>query len=578
MRTIIDPRQGDVEDDASSTKRYSLLSLAGSLLAEISLPKLALAWTLLIGVPALVLGFAPLATTLWFSTLSSKAATTLYGAGSLVLLGLVVAAGWFGGQRLLSVAERSFWSLNALAVQPAYAAIRELLRHFVEKALPATTRADTRAAVRAVTAALAGIVIALPVAWLVAALWPFTRWVASPADLAAPLTLAGAAVANSTVAVAGYFGLASLVWGLADALTSQPRTIETFPMPTAGRPRWRIAHLSDIHIVGEPYGFRLESGRAGPKGNERLGRVFAELEAIHAREPLDVVVVTGDITDAGRSAEWVVFLDLVAAHPEIARRLLILPGNHDVNVVDRANPARLDLPFSPNKYLRQARVISAMAAVQGARVRLIDTATGQPGPTLDAALAPHRDTLAAFADTGSLRLGHKVGNLWNALFPMVRPPDTPGGLGVILLNSNADTHFSFTNALGLVSSAHIRAIAQACSAWPATQWLVGLHHHLVEYPMPAKELSERIGTSLVNGSWVLRRLQQTLPGAVVMHGHRHIDWIGSCGPLSIVSAPSPVMNATDQAATHVYVHTLQAGPDRLELLAPTRVEIAGRPT
>ncbi|MCK7476096.1 MAG: hypothetical protein MZV49_27320 [Rhodopseudomonas palustris] len=82
--------------------------MAGSLLAEIGLPKLALAWTLLIGVPALVLGFAPLATAARLSTLSSKAATVVYGAGSLVLLGLVVLAGWFGGRRLLPVAERGF--------------------------------------------------------------------------------------------------------------------------------------------------------------------------------------------------------------------------------------------------------------------------------------------------------------------------------------------------------------------------------------------------------------------------------------------------------------------------------------
>ena len=39
MNPVIDPRGGDVEDDASSTKRRSLLSLAGSLLAEISLPE-----------------------------------------------------------------------------------------------------------------------------------------------------------------------------------------------------------------------------------------------------------------------------------------------------------------------------------------------------------------------------------------------------------------------------------------------------------------------------------------------------------------------------------------------------------
>ena len=61
-----------------------------------------------------------------------------------------------------------------------------------------------------------------------------------------------------------------------------------------------------------------------------------------------------------------------------------------------------------------------------------------------------------------------------------------------------------------------------------------------------------------------------------MHGHRHIDWIGACGAVKIVSAPSPVMGATDDASTHFHIHTLAAGPDgQLRLLVPERVEIAG---
>jgi len=56
---LIDPRHGDIEDDASSTKRRSMLSLFGSLLVEISLPKLILAWTLLLVLPGLLLGLAP---------------------------------------------------------------------------------------------------------------------------------------------------------------------------------------------------------------------------------------------------------------------------------------------------------------------------------------------------------------------------------------------------------------------------------------------------------------------------------------------------------------------------------------
>jgi hypothetical protein len=53
------------------------------------------------------------------------------------------------------------------------------------------------------------------------------------------------------------------------------------------------------------------------------------------------------LTDAGRSAEWAEFFDAFAPHPQLAGLLVGLPGNHDVNVVDRANPARLDLPTSP---------------------------------------------------------------------------------------------------------------------------------------------------------------------------------------------------------------------------------------
>jgi hypothetical protein len=37
MKPMVDPRRGDAADDASSTKQRSLLSLAGTLLAEISL-------------------------------------------------------------------------------------------------------------------------------------------------------------------------------------------------------------------------------------------------------------------------------------------------------------------------------------------------------------------------------------------------------------------------------------------------------------------------------------------------------------------------------------------------------------
>jgi hypothetical protein len=76
---LVDPRMGDVEDDASSPKRRSLLALAGSLLAEISPPKLALAGVIMIVLPAVLLGLAPLIASAWYAILSRKIASPVTG-------------------------------------------------------------------------------------------------------------------------------------------------------------------------------------------------------------------------------------------------------------------------------------------------------------------------------------------------------------------------------------------------------------------------------------------------------------------------------------------------------------------
>ena len=329
MTFLIDPRRGDVEDDASSTKQRSMLSLAGSLLAEISLPKLVVAWVLMIGAPAVLLGLAPLTFSIWFATLSQKAAYALSGVGSLLLTLAVIAIGWYGGHRLFRIVENSFWSLNSLAVQPAYAVVRELLRHLAEKLLPASASSDMRSVLRAAMAAVAGLMIFVIALWLVAIVWPATLWVGTIADLASPWRVVAIAVANSFVLIAGYFGVAALAWGLADATMDQPRDFIVSPAhPPSEQRRWRIAHLSDTHTVGEHYGFRIESGRSGPCGNGRLRSILERLDAIHAREPLDAVLITGDLTDAGRSAEWAECFTALAPYPQLAARLLILPGNH----------------------------------------------------------------------------------------------------------------------------------------------------------------------------------------------------------------------------------------------------------
>jgi predicted phosphodiesterase len=419
--------------------------------------------------------------------------------------------------------------------------------------------------------------LSLIAVWIATLAWPHTRWTANLADFTDPLRLGSPAIANAVAIVASYFSAAGIVWGIADARMAPPLDLAAFALPATSSRRWRIAHLSDVHAVAGPYGFRIESGRSGPRGNLRLEQAFARLAEVHARQPVDVILISGDLTDAGSSVEWAAFFDALAPYPQLRERVVGLPGNHDLNVVDRANPARLDLPGSPLKRLRQIRMLSALCALQGGRARVFDAAAGKIGPTLTRYLENHRSAIREFADTGARRLSRRLSDVADLAFPMVLPPDGDDGLGVIILNSNAATHFSFTNALGMISLAQSRAIEVLATQFPRAHWIIALHHHLVEYPNPAKALSERIGTALINGSYVVRRLQRLDGRAILMHGHRHREWIGTAGNLIIVSAPSPVMDATDADDTQFYVHTISAGSEgRIALQAPEKITLPGR--
>jgi Calcineurin-like phosphoesterase len=574
MEPIIDPRRGDFEDDASSTKRRSLLSLAGSLVVEISLPKLVLAWFLMLVLPSLLLGLAPLAVSAWLNAVTWKFNYALVEFWPALLLLAVIALGWIGGQPLLRIVKNSFWSLNSLTVEPIYLIAREVLRFFSEKFLPSHATKAQYATVRAGAAAVAGVAICGLALLALMLAWPHTRWEGTVEDLSSLRQLAQVAFANSVELISAYLAAAAFVWGIADATMSQPQTIESYPAPPDHGRTWRIAHLSDLHVVGERYGFRIESGRSGPRGNERLKQVLVQLAALHAKAPLDQILITGDMTDAGRSAEWAEFLDALAPHPQLVERMLVLPGNHDLKVADRTNRARLELPTSPNRRLRRLRVMSMMGALQGRRARLVDYSNGDLGECLADALAPHLPDVVKFADAGRPLMSKALADLWNEIFPMIVPPDTDNGLGIILLNSNVDSQFSFTNALGTISAHQFKGIEIAAAQYPQACWIIGLHHHLVEYPRAGHALADRIGTALINGNWFVRRLRRLADRVVVMHGHRHIDWIGECADLQIISAPSPVMEATDNHSSCFYIHSLAAGANgRLSLLPPQRITV-----
>jgi 3',5'-cyclic AMP phosphodiesterase CpdA len=566
-----DPRDGDVEADASSTESRSLVAIAGNLLVEVSLPKLAIAFCLLVVLPALVLGSAPVFATIWWSKVSANG---VRGIGAILFLLFLVAVGWFGGRKLFRLVESSFWSLNAMAIQPAYVAFREGLLHVGGRLTGARTTDASEVRVRVVAKLLAALllcVLSLLVAWLV---WPNARWTAVLGELRTPYRLVVPALANATVVAATYLAVSAVVWGITDATMPQPRLLSGFRAREDFVRTWRVAHLSDIHVVGERFGFRLGSGRAGPRGNDAFVTALRRLDDVHRREPLDAIVVTGDLTDAGTSAEFGELLSTLEAFPHLAELMVAVPGNHDVNVVDRGNPARLDLPTSPKKRLRQVRTLSMLASMQGGHTHVVDVDARRVGDTLDDALAPYAGAVREFADDGTRRLARRTDDAWNITFPIVRPPATDDGLGIIALNSNAETHFSFTNALGLLPREEVQALDAAMEQYPRAAWIIALHHHIVEHPALGHALAERIGTTLINGNWFTRHLLGVGGRALVMHGHRHIDWMGECGDLLILSASSSTMAAKGHDDVYFYVHTVGVdATGRIGLATPERVDV-----
>lgn len=575
-----DPRDGDIEDDASSTSRHSLLAHAGTMLLDTSLPKLALALVQALVIPGLLLGAAPVVA-LWFL---QQVWWRLPTEANLAWLSLFLAVDawivWRFGPRLFRLAERNFWALNAALVQPIFMAVREAVRQVLERRLARGEPDSDRLARRRMGAGLlAGGLIAVAAALVALAVGPLPRWFAPVTSLDDLPRFLGDALANGVWAVSAYLAIAAPAWSLGEAIAGAPRDLPSAP---EGEADWRIAHLSDIHLVGEEYGFRLECGRDGPRGNARFEAAMQALEAADARAPLDLVLVTGDVTDAGRNAEWIAFADAIARHPSLAARMLVLPGNHDLNIVDRASPARLELPSAAGPWLRRLRMLSAMAALQGGRVHVMAPDRRRVGPTLDAFLAEEGRgaAMAAFLDDGRVQRGKQHPRaVWEACFPMVVPPAAPDGLGVLLLDSNALTHFSFTNALGILAAQEWHAAEHAMAEWPRARWLVAMHHHLVEYPRAGVKLADRIGTALTNGHWALTRLRRQASRLVVLHGHRHTDWTGQAGGVRILSAPSPVMGAADPASPRgFWIQKLARGEgDALRLLAPERVVVPGQP-
>lgn len=107
-----------------------------------------------------------------------------------------------------------------------------------------------------------------------------------------PWAVARAGVSNAVIVLSLSTVAASLFWLWREFTSRRPLRDWRPARPIRNAPIVRVAHLSDLHLVGERYGYRIECGTHGPSGNTYIRQALDKLRAVHASTPLDRVLMT----------------------------------------------------------------------------------------------------------------------------------------------------------------------------------------------------------------------------------------------------------------------------------------------
>jgi hypothetical protein len=159
------------------------------------------------------------------------------------------------------------------------------------------------------------------------------------------------------------------------------------------------------------------------------------------------------------------------------------------------------------------------------------------------------------------------------MFPLVEPAMEGQGYGLILLDSNAPSNISLTNAIGVVSPTQLRGLKAILKAPSQAAWLILLHHQVVEYPVLGISLSDRIGLALVNAPNLLSVITPHAARTLVLHGHRHVDWLGITGKTVLCSAPSVTLGMEQyRGRFNIHEFTVSRG-GKIEITANQHVKV-----
>ena len=126
-----------------------------------------------------------------------------------------------------------------------------------------------------------------------------------------------------------------------------------------------------------------------------------------------------------------------------------------------------------------------------------------------------------------------------------------------------------------MNASQLNALKLVLQRHPRHAWIILLHRHILEHPGESISLRVRIGLALVNALGLLGTLILHAARIIVLHGHRHWDWIGAYGDVVLGSAPSAALgaDAADKYCGSFHVHDFTFGVGGR--VRPTRTERVG---
>jgi predicted MPP superfamily phosphohydrolase len=355
-------------------------------------------------------------------------------------------------------------------------------------------------------------------------------------------------------------------------------TVTPLQLPaTQAAPRDIVfVQLSDTHLTGAA-GKQTYERTIG--GESLLPDYLARVRALQP----PVVFLTGDVTDAGSTAQWA---SATALFGPLAEKICVVaaPGNHDLSAAygDHDDGSHLSANFlafatemNPNLAAANGRQVQGLLAsleprpeeVEVERIAMIDAATQMAaqlrraqrrqngiqhdsgGEAFDRMMYERRFT-HEYVRRGMF--GRRVDELWPALFPL-RWRSADGQFAAFVLNSSTPAHYvTGRSALGAFGDDQIRRLCSMVSEAVGdkrTRAVFILSHHPVARPARAEiGLRELLDYAVLQSQVdearqlvdLLQDWRAHFPGVdwFFLCGHRHRSLLGQLGGAWIVESPN----------------------------------------